>query len=48
MSGPLAGVRIVEMACIGSGPFAGMLLADFGFSGPDIAGLRDSGAVTQA
>jgi alpha-methylacyl-CoA racemase len=29
-AGPLAGVRVIEMACIGPGPFAGMLLADFG------------------
>jgi alpha-methylacyl-CoA racemase len=30
MSGPLAGIRIVEMAGIGPGPFAGMMLADHG------------------
>lgn len=30
MAGPLAGVRIVEMAGIGPGPFAGMMLADHG------------------
>lgn len=30
MSGPLTGVRVIEMACIGPGPFAGMLLADLG------------------
>jgi alpha-methylacyl-CoA racemase len=29
-TGPLAGVRVIEMACIGPGPFAGMLLADLG------------------
>lgn len=29
-SGPLAGVRVVELAGIGPGPFAGMLLADLG------------------
>ena len=29
-TGPLAGVRVIEMACIGPGPFAGMLLADMG------------------
>jgi alpha-methylacyl-CoA racemase len=29
-AGPLAGVRVIEMACIGPGPFAGMLLADLG------------------
>ncbi|WP_372780756.1 CaiB/BaiF CoA transferase family protein [Litorivivens sp.] len=30
MSGPLTGIRIIEMAGIGPGPFAGMLLADMG------------------
>lgn len=30
MTGPLAGVRVVEMAGIGPGPLAGMLLADMG------------------
>jgi alpha-methylacyl-CoA racemase len=30
VSGPLAGVRVVELAGIGPGPFAGMLLADLG------------------
>jgi alpha-methylacyl-CoA racemase len=30
LSGPLAGIRVIEMACIGPGPFAGMLLADLG------------------
>jgi alpha-methylacyl-CoA racemase len=29
-SGPLTGVRVVELAGIGPGPFAGMLLADLG------------------
>src|SRR5690554_368263 len=29
-SGPLAGVRVVEMVGIGPGPFAAMLLADLG------------------
>ena len=29
-SGPLAGVRVVEFAGIGPGPFAAMLLADMG------------------
>ena len=28
--GPLRGLRIVELAGIGPGPFAGMLLADLG------------------
>ena len=28
--GPLAGVKIVEMAGLGPAPFAGMLLADMG------------------
>ena len=30
MPGPLSGVRIVELAGIGPGPFAAMLLADLG------------------
>ena len=30
MSGPLAGRRIIEIAGIGPGPFAAMLLADMG------------------
>ncbi|MEV0569872.1 CaiB/BaiF CoA-transferase family protein [Dactylosporangium sp. NPDC050588] len=30
MSGPLRGVRVVELAGIGPGPFAGMMLADLG------------------
>ena len=30
MAGPLSGLKIVEMAGIGPGPFAGMLLADLG------------------
>ena len=30
MTGPLAGVRVVELGGIGPGPFCGMLLADFG------------------
>ncbi len=28
--GPLHGLRIVELFCIGPGPFAGMLLSDMG------------------
>ncbi|MGH3736351.1 MAG: CaiB/BaiF CoA transferase family protein [Micromonosporaceae bacterium] len=30
MTGPLSGVRVVELAGIGPGPYAGMLLADLG------------------
>ena len=29
-SGPLAGIKVVEMSAIGPGPFAGMMLADLG------------------
>ncbi len=40
--GPLAGVRIVELAGIGPGPFAGMVLADLG---ADVIGVdRPGGA----
>ncbi len=30
MSGPLSGIRVIEMAGMGPGPFCGMLLADMG------------------
>jgi alpha-methylacyl-CoA racemase len=30
MSGPLSGVKVLELAGIGPGPFCGMLLADMG------------------
>src|ERR1700730_11219373 len=30
MSGPLSGVKVLELACIGPGPFCGMMLADMG------------------
>ncbi|WP_420605507.1 CoA transferase [Novosphingopyxis sp.] len=30
MAGPLHGIRIVELASIGSGPFAATMLADHG------------------
>ena len=30
MSGPLAGIKLVEFAGIGPGPFCGMVLADLG------------------
>ncbi|MBB3045967.1 alpha-methylacyl-CoA racemase [Litorivivens lipolytica] len=44
MSGPLTGIRIIEMAGIGPGPFAGMLLADMG---ADVIRIdRASGAAT--
>src|SRR5664279_4232607 len=29
-SGPLSGIKVVEMSAIGPGPFAGMMLADLG------------------
>src|ERR1700721_261756 len=48
--GPLAGVRVVELAGIGPGPFCGMLLADLGATvirvdrpgGPSAPGARDA------
>ena len=30
MAGPLAGVRVIELAGIGPGPFAAMMLSDMG------------------
>ena len=30
MSGPLSGIRVIEVAGIGPGPFAAMVLADMG------------------
>jgi len=30
MSGPLTGLKVVEMAGLGPAPFAGMILADLG------------------
>ena len=30
MAGPLAGIRVVEIAGIGPGPFCAMMLADLG------------------
>ena len=51
-AGPLVGVRVVEMACIGPGPFAGMLLADMGADDrpgrPPGAGRRPSRATPTA
>src|SRR5690349_13073979 len=41
MAGPLAGVRIVEIASIGPGPFAAMMLAD---AGADVIRLERAGA----
>src|SRR5690349_24969641 len=40
--GPLAGVRIVEIAGIGPGPFAAMMLADMG---ADVVRVDRAGAV---
>src|ERR1700712_1225050 len=41
MSGPLTGVRVLEFASIGPGPFAGMLLSDLG---ADVVRLDRPGA----
>ena len=46
MSGPLQGIKVVEMAGIGPGPFCAMLLADMGADvvrverGADVLGLQ--------
>jgi len=45
MAGPLAGIRIVEMAGIGPGPFCGMVLADLG---ADILRVDRPGAAAPA
>jgi alpha-methylacyl-CoA racemase len=48
LSGPLQGFRIIELAGIGPGPFAGMMLADMGAEvlRVDRAGsVRDDGAI---
>ena len=42
--GPLSGVKIVELAGIGPGPFAGMLLSDMG---ADIVRIDRAGQVPQ-
>jgi alpha-methylacyl-CoA racemase len=41
--GPLSGVRVIELAGIGPGPFAGMLLADLG---ADVIGVDRASAAT--
>ena len=48
--GPLSGVKIVELAGIGPGPFAGMLLSDMGADivRVDRAGAGEPGVVRQA
>ena len=48
--GPLQGVKIVELAGIGPGPFAGMLLSDMGADivRVDRAGQVNPGVVRQA
>jgi alpha-methylacyl-CoA racemase len=42
MSGPLSGYRVIELAGIGPGPFAAMLLADMG---ADVVRVERAGAV---
>ena len=43
MSGPLSGVKVVEIAGIGPGPFAAMMLADMG---ADVVRVDRAQAVT--
>ena len=45
MSGPLAGHRIIEIAGIGPGPFAAMLLSDLG---AEVIRVERAGAVRGA
>ena len=42
MSGPLTGYRVIELAGIGPGPFAAMLLADMG---AEVIRVERAGAV---
>ena len=42
MSGPLDGVRIIELAGLGPAPFAGMMLADAGADMPGLIRALDS------
>ncbi len=46
MKGPLAGLKVVEVAGIGPGPYAGMLLADLGAEVTRVgrAGMDDNGS----
>jgi alpha-methylacyl-CoA racemase len=44
MAGPLAGIRVIELAGIGPGPFAGMMLADMG---ADVLRVDRTGAVRE-
>jgi alpha-methylacyl-CoA racemase len=48
MSGPLDGVRVVEVAAIGPAPFAGMLLADLGAEVINVGRLDDTGGMAAA
>ena len=45
MAGPLAGVKVVEMAGIGPGPFCAMVLADLG---ADVVRIARPGASVDA
>jgi alpha-methylacyl-CoA racemase len=44
-SGPLAGLRVVELQGLGPGPFCGMVLSDFG---ADVVRVERTGAVHQS
>src|ERR1035437_169081 len=46
MTGPLSGITVVEIAGIGPGPFAGMMLADLGATVTRVDRLSGGGLMT--
>ncbi|MCZ6630652.1 MAG: CoA transferase, partial [Actinobacteria bacterium] len=45
MSGPLSGIRVVELAGLGPAPFCGMTLADLGAEVIRVIATYDIGAI---